>query len=222
MTTDSDRTLNVLFLAIGARTRPSSRFRVHSWIPFLEQEGVRCKLIEFWPHLRSWSFVPRRLAPIGRWARNRLSGKRAQRELIAQADWADVVVVQEALISRRTAAALKRIGKPVIFDFSDPVHLTRFGGLESLIHRFVLRPRFERLIDVSSAIIVENDLLTGLATSRHKDAYVIRGPIDTSVFRPKDKGINDELVIGWTGSPGTFGYLEPILPGLRSQAFVQS
>jgi|GEM_PF-5205066 len=201
--------VNILFIPIGEQHRASSRFRVWQMIPHLEKEGFNCKAITYIKNVGGKGIL-------GTIKRNLTSRFVVEKEIRAQLKWADVIVIQEALLSHSLLKLIKKSNKKVVFDFSDPIHLMHLDKGLSLIHRvlffLIQRPKFLRTLQISESTIVENDSLAEITQKSECNNYIMRGPIDCENFLPlADKNTN-EVVLGWTGSPSTFGFIKPLLP----------
>lgn len=208
-------TKKLLYISIGEINRASSRFRVFWWKDLLETKGYSIKILPFFKKLSNP--LP---SPLDIIQRRYIIQFEFYRKLKERIDWADVIIVQEALIAQKWIDYIKEKDKKLIFDFSDPVHLNhhisgRFSSLKQWEYKNIILPRFFHTINNSEVIIVENDNLLSLAKDEVEKS-VMRGPINTSYFKPADK-VNDNKVIniGWTGSPGTLKYIEPIFPALE-------
>lgn len=205
----------LLYISMGEINRASSRFRVFWWKDLLETKGYSIEILPFFKNLTNP--LPRPLDII---QRRYLIQFELYKKLKEKIDWADVIIIQEALIAKKWVDYIKKNNKKLIFDFSDPVHLNHHiaGGLSSVKkweYKNITLPRFQHTIYNSDVIIVENDNLLSLADARTKKS-VMRGPINVNYFKPIRKSSNDtEVNIGWTGSPGTLKYLKPIFPALE-------
>lgn len=209
--------MNVLFMAIGDAERASSRLRVHAWEPYLRTAGHDVRIIETYRRL-GVARAPR--SPFLRRVEQSASAMLARRKLASSIGWADAIVLQEVLPPIKLIDRIKRQGKTLIFDFSDPIHLPAHNGLlakaEYALRR---RPRFRRIVTAADTVFVENDAIpraAGLAADR---VIVMRGPVDTSLYSPAPtRRASNTIRIGWTGSPTTFSYLKELLPILIDEA----
>lgn len=203
---------HVLFVAYGDETRASSRLRVYNWIPYLAANGAECRVIPY--------FVARReRGVIERWtgvARRRLRiCFHVYRRILEEAQWADLVVIQEALLPKFLLRRLRKSVHRMVYDFSDPVHMSAPADsqLGSIMHKAFAGPRFRSTLKLADEAIVENTVLGDLAESLRCPTRVLPGPIDVQRFRPRsDRHLGDMLTIGWLGTNGTYSQLEPLLP----------
>jgi glycosyltransferase involved in cell wall biosynthesis len=194
--------VTVFLLAIGARDRASSRLRVWDHLEWLKQRPGIVLHDSLTPPVAVASmagFVAWVLTHLPRW--------------ISWFFRSDAVVIQETLLLW-PLLFFKNLGKPrrVVFDFSDPVD--RHGrGFKGALRRFA----FTRMVRLSDVTMVENrrylDSLDGQAP-RLAHFY---GPVDASRYaegRAAGAGARStaRLRIGWTGSPGTYRFIAPLMP----------
>lgn len=206
---------NILFIPIGEVHRASSRFRVWQMEPHLTKAGFECRII---PYIRSAGGA----GILGALTRKLKSSVQVEKEIRQNLEWADVVVIQEALLSKSLLKTIKRLNKQVIFDFSDPLHLMHLDkGLSWLKRTFFYlfqRPKFNLSLKIADYAFVENDSLTAITDQHGCKSVVMRGPIDCDNFIPLNKTNVEEVVLGWTGSNATFGFLKPLFPLLDKLA----
>jgi hypothetical protein len=185
-------------LAIGDRGRASSRLRVWDHVKALEAIAGPAHVDALVP----MALAERRLAL-------------AMRLLIHFPMWcvwflrARHIYFQETLILWPLVALLaKPMNKMVVFDFSDPIDT--FGqGLRGWLRQL----GFNMMVRHATHVIVENriyqnDLL-------RDDVHQVYGPVNAARYaegfrqRPGQREPSP-LRIGWTGSPGTLRFIEPL------------
>jgi glycosyltransferase involved in cell wall biosynthesis len=128
---------------------------------------------------------------------------------------ADGILIQESL-ALWPAMLLKNLGKHrhVLFDFSDPVDRIG-GGLQQRIRARL----FDLMVRRADAVMVENKLYLDHVGGRARQILHFYGPVNASRYlasreRRAAAGAGDALRIGWTGSPGTFHLIAPLLPAI--------
>ncbi len=209
----------LLFVAIGEADRASSRLRVHAWKPILEEAGVTVEVLSYhdvaggqgtgWLRRRSPRLSSALAAP-GLW-----------RRIADRAPEVDWVIFQEVLPPGRLLEQLRRTGTRVGFDFSDPIHLANApeqGMRHRLVHALTAVPRFRRLVGAAEWCLIENDLLEDLVRSLGGAPVIMRGPVDTDMYRPIDRAGRSRPVLGWTGSKMTLPLMRPLLGILEQLA----
>lgn len=189
-------------LAIGDRGRASSRLRVWDHVESLQ---------DFSETVRTDALVPMGLS------RRRLA--LAIRLLIRFPLWcfwflrARTIYIQETLILWPFVALLTGpLNKVIVFDFSDPIDT--FGkGL-----RGRLRQRgFDSMVRNATHVIVENRFYQNELP--RDDVHQVYGPVNTIRYAQGFKQRlgrreTSRLRIGWTGSPGTLKFVEPLFEHL--------
>ncbi len=190
--------MRIFLFAIGARDRASSRLRVWDHLAWLEGEGFKVAADSFAgpgriPKVALLRRVLRRL-PI--WIRQ---------------FWrADVVLIQESLILW-PLVLLAKVGKRrrVIFDFSDPVDRIGVGWRRRLRSRLLAL-----IVKRADIVIVENRSYLSRFSSQSTKMRHFFGPVNASRYAAsrKVKQAEGKVRIGWTGSPSTLPFIEPLLP----------
>ncbi len=196
----------LFILAIGDRQRASSRLRVWDHLDFLaDVEGP----------LHFDCVVPTALA--------RHKGRLFLRLVLRLPLWAlwfaraRVVYIQETLILWPLISFAALLGsKRVIFDFSDPVDAIGSG--------WRLRIRllaFDMMVRSAKAVLVENRYYQRKLSDRNvSQAY---GPVDVGRYQKSrtesaSRGLSSRLRVGWTGSPSTLRFIEPLFAPLDALA----
>jgi glycosyltransferase involved in cell wall biosynthesis len=215
MSPNLGKKLRVLFVSIGDINRASSRFRVYWWIPYLERKGIDCRII---PLFRSTPAGIKGPKLLGALYRRMAILFNIYPRIAEQSRWANLVIIQEALLPVLLLNRIRSSGARIIFDFSDPVHFIdnpHYPSPYRLLNRIYIPRRFQTTLELSECAIVENDVLLDIVQRYGCLGIVMKGPINTEFFKPRIANHARSYVnIGWTGSPRTFSYLDPILPVL--------
>lgn len=202
----------LLFVSIGDIYRASSRFRAYWWAGHLAQRGYDCRVIPYYHTLPG----EQRFAAL---RRRQLIWQQVYGEIAEGIAWADVIVLQEVLLPLWLLKQIRDSGKRLIFDFSDPIHLTNeaeTSKIGRLLHTYQALPRFRATLQAADHVLVENESLVALAEQYGCQVGVMRGPINTDFFKPRSQSPDrNSINIGWTGSPKTFHHLAPIVPVLE-------
>ncbi|WP_149536332.1 glycosyltransferase family 4 protein [Siccirubricoccus phaeus] len=211
--------LSVLFIAAHPVEGPSTRFRIHQYLPALAQAGIRAELRPF----LSSRFAPLAYRP-GLAPKLGITALGALGRLgdLVRASRADLVyVLREAFpvgpeIFERAMAALS--GR-LAFDFDDAIWERSFN-IDNPIDRLRDFERPARLIARANRTVVGSDYLAAYAR-RHAPAervVLIPTVVDTESFRPAPRPPDGRLVVGWIGTPRNTAYLRAIWPGLAEAA----
>lgn len=199
--------MRVFILAVGDRRRASSRLRVWDHVDWLRAQGHRVKCDYVMPP-----------------GVQRITVGALWRFLVRWPQWlwhfltADRVLVQETLLLA-PVLWMKNGGKPrrVVFDFSDPVD-TIGSGVRNRLQRI----GFAAMTGGADHVIVENAAYLADLGKRGISASQFYGPVDVDRYQiaAREQPARDRNVvrIGWTGSPGTLAFIEPLFPILDSLA----
>ena len=104
------------------------------------------------------------------------------------------------------------VGKPIVYDIDDAIFHMYGGEAASPLVRRLLNRKLEPLLRTASACCCGNAYLQKYAARFCSDSIVVPTVVDTEIYKPRQTGTNDPLVIGWIGSPSTWCNVEPILP----------
>jgi glycosyltransferase involved in cell wall biosynthesis len=168
--------------------KPSYRFRVGQFLPFLERHGVAC--------------APLVIPPAGL-ARLRLFlGLRGY----------DAVFLQKKMLGPFDRAILSRAARRIVYDVDDAVMFGEHSG-EGAPRGSRMR-RFRAMARMSDLVLAGNDMLRGEAAAHAARVFCFPTVVDTDRYRPEARETRTPPVIGWSGSRSTNGYLNAVLPAL--------
>ncbi len=168
--------------------RPSYRFRVGQFIPFLERHGVVC--------------VPLAIPPAGPARVRQFLGLRGF----------DAVFVQKRLLGLLDRAILSRAARRLVYDVDDAV-MFREGDRSDAPRGSRMR-RFRAMAAMSDLVLAGNDTLRRAAAAHAGRVFCFPTVVDTDRYRPEPRPPHAPPVIGWSGSRGTNDYLNAVLPAL--------
>lgn len=221
--------MNVLALVSGSIESPSPRFRVVQLVPHLESSGITVTIRPFidnvtFRHLTDRGATPRAMLGVVHGAVRRVGD-------VVRARRADVILVerQAMFIGPPVIEMLStEIGRcPLVLDLDDPMwmaaHPLWVGSESSMLDRFKAALRWPskigKLIDHASVVTCGNRIIADYVTARGSTAVLLPPAVETATFRPRQPpDTGRPLVVGWIGSPGTYAYLEPLLPTLAEVA----
>ena len=130
----------------------------------------------------------------------------------------DIIFIQEPIIPFGLEKVLKIVNKNIIFQFSDAIFLDKQAGdkfFEGLRLR-ALSKYWRRIAIVAKCCLADNDYTKAAVLKFCPNVDKITGPVDTERYRPREqKKKEDNVVIGWIGSPFTAKYLYEIENALR-------
>lgn len=198
----------VLVVAYGGEAHPSTRLRILQYLPDLEEVGFCFERL----------FVPQ--AP----------GRQPIGGLAEKLDWADVVFVQRVL-TKDLLRALRRAGRPVIFDIDDALHVIRQSQYPQAVvprgtadrarnlYRAVVRgSRFhssrkrllDEMLEIAASTIVGNQWLfdeLGLSEGR---AVILPTSVWLDGVPTKRHEPHCPVVVGWIGVRSNLYHLDAL------------
>lgn len=217
----------VLFLTAYPEEDASCRYRVHQFVPFLEQAGYECTVS---------SFASEKLFALLR-TRGHLSTKAievlwssARRlAMLRHLDLYDIVVIHreafplfapviEKVVLRRAKRSRRRTR--VMFSFDDAIYAGH-GDVSSLSHPRLYRWKhgrgYDDVIRGCHHVIAGNRILAEYAGRLNPSVTVIPTVVDCNQYRPpaSDQNQQGQVTIGWMGSPTTAPYLGIVESALR-------
>ncbi len=212
--------MRVLFLLPYSEEAASCRYRIHQYLPYLERNGVV-------PELRE--LVDPALFRIlyGKGHKLERALRFARRSLTRLSDLRDAKDYDVLFIHRECfpfgppvlERFLKRLGKPIVYDFDDAIYLPTN---DSVLHALLRNPsKTNHIIRLADEVIVSTDHLKGFCDAYNTNVTVIPTSVDVGVFaaRSYDAGkpptSAHPLRLGWIGSHSTAFYLERLGPVLR-------
>jgi glycosyltransferase involved in cell wall biosynthesis len=215
----SKRETKVLFLfPYPHGTAASQRFRFEQYLGFLAAEGISYRLVSFldadtWKILYKPGHGQAKLAGILRGFGRRL-------KLLARVPAYDFVFVH------REAAPLgppvlewiiaKVLRKKIIFDFDDAIWLANTSAHNRVAARLKWHHKTASICRWSHRVSAGNRYLADYAGQFNAHVTVNPTTIDTVGLHNQLKHqATPEVVIGWTGTHSTIGYLAPLVPVLR-------
>jgi glycosyltransferase involved in cell wall biosynthesis len=206
--------MKVIFFLPHSKQAAGARYRVHQFLPALTAAGVSCDVREFvtpelYRHLYRKGHALEKGYQIFRQTLHRRQDLRDARD-------ADVIFVYRECYPFGPPfieSMLRRLGKPIVYDFDDAIFLPEPTKLRDLLRNPAKTARIAQLAD---CVIVSNEHLRGFASAYNQQVEVIPTCVDTDVFAPpRQRQSGQRLRLGWIGSHSTAKYLEQLRPVLR-------
>jgi len=191
---------------------PSSRYRVEQYIPYLEANGVKCRVRpfvfpRFYKILYKKGFFLRKIAYFIFSTFVRLCD-------IPAALCSDVVFIHlEAypLGPPLLEYFLAFCGKKIVYDLDDAIYLGKTSPSNMLLRYLKCPGKIPAIIRLSRHVITCNHYLAEYVSGFNRNVTVIHTGLDTDKFRPYPASRSGErLVLGWIGSHSTAVYLEAL------------
>ena len=166
--------------------KPSYRFRVQQYIPFLRKNGVICDSI----------IVPDPI--LGRWS------------LFSNLSDYDIVFLQKKLLRWLDRRILCSAARHLVYDFDDAIMYKELGLKSKLCRK--RRRRLRATLKISDIVLAGNDFLCRWAANYCHRAICFYTAVDTERYSPGPHNDHETVVIGWSGSRSTNPYLNMVLP----------
>lgn len=188
----------------------STRQRILQYAPNLAAEGLA---LDLQPLLGSAHLDRLHAGRSRNWAGIATACLRRVGTLLAARRHA-ALIVQRELFPWLPAERLAALGpRPLIVDYDDAVFHLYDGstGRAPGILRDKLAPLFRR----ADLAICGNDYLAEYARQHCRRVEIVPTTVNTRLLRPTSGEGDGPPVVGWIGSPSTWGYMAPVLPVLR-------
>ncbi len=114
-------------------------------------------------------------------------------------------------------AILFMLGRPVIFDFDDAIFISKTSKVNRIVG-FAKWPSKVRFITRNSrTVTVCNSYLVDWVKQYNEHAVLLPTTIDLNYHKPKNKSplATRRIVVGWTGTHSTMGYLNLVREALK-------
>lgn len=194
----------ILMLTDGNIDNASSRIRAIQYIPYLQKNDYKVKLIPripkksavmlwrffFFPLLKRWFSLKRLIA-------------------LKYFHW-DLVFIQRSFLSEDLLVSLKSRKIPVLFDFDDAIYLHARKPKN--------REKTALMVRYADRVIVSTDFLKAFCQQQGKEAFIIPSPVETNRIRPTDRAVHELVTIGWMGSAWTTDFLKIVEKPLQDLA----
>jgi glycosyltransferase involved in cell wall biosynthesis len=178
--------VKVLFLIQGWDVA-ASRYRVLQYLPYLERNKVKRKVITYPQDMRGYVKLYREVKDY------------------------DVIFLQRKRINPPFLQVLRWRAKGIVYDFDDAV-MYRNSTAPSPYSR-TRHKRFARIIKAADYVIAGNNFLRDQAARYTEQVIVLPTAIDRERYLAKDYAKRkDKVTIGWIGDHGSIHYLAKMRP----------
>lgn len=218
----------ILFLTAYPEEDASCRYRVHQFVPYLEQAGYQCTVAPFasqklFRSLRARGGLATKAGEVLRRSARRFSTLRdidsydivvIHREAFPFfAPWVENLVLRQAKRSRRRTR--------VIFSFDDAIYAGH-EEVSTLSHPLLYRWKhgrgYDEVIRSADHVIAGNRILAQYASRLNASTTVIPTVVDCNKYQARTSIPDAPVRIGWMGSRTTAPYFRMIEPALREIA----
>lgn len=218
----------ILFLTAYPEEDASCRYRVHQFLPYLEQAGYECSVAPFasknlFRLLKTRRGLAMKASEVLRCSARRFS---TLRDVCSY----DIVVIHreafpffaplvENLVLRRAKRSRRRTR--VIFSFDDAIYAGH-ENVSTLSHPLLYRWKhgrgYDEVIRRADHVIAGNRILAQYASRLNASTSVIPTVVNCSTYQARTSIADSPVTIGWMGSRTTAPYLRIIEPALREIA----
>lgn len=206
---------------------PSVRPRVLAYRPALAAAGVDLVLAPFLSPRGFAGFYRTGLWPKTRKAFLGAFGYLKRMRAILASRRADAVLIHREIVprgNRRAVRALRRRGLPIAYDLDDAIWLSPrdYVGTGEMSRRRMTRVKdpteVDDLIRAADLVLAGNGTIAAHARGLGSVARVQPTPVDTDVFRPRERPARPRPLLGWIGSPTAAYCVREIVPALARAA----
>lgn len=197
---------------------PGQRFRFEQYLPYLEQNGFEFQLSNIVKEEEDsilygkGKFFQKVILAAKAWLRRYKDVRRAEQFDI-------IFIFREAFFtgSSRFERLFAKSRAKVIFDFDDAIWLPNVSIHNRKLKKLKNPNKTNKLLSYADMIFAGNQYLADYASNFNSVIKVIPTTIDTSYHLPRtvEKGPEEPIVIGWTGSHTTLRYLDLVKAALQ-------
>lgn len=208
-----NKEISILFVPFGTMRVAATRYRVYQYLPYLKQCNVRYKVFSIisdsttkqmissptFGKLRKWIYYLQVVLE---------KTMRFWPVLVLAAKY-DIVFVQRTSFPFNLEKLLQKVNENIIFDLDDAIFMsdTKERGMVNRIKEYTKSTEVANILKLSKCAIVENEYIKAYCRRYCQKVFLIPGPIDTNRNFVKERQKNEEVIIGWIGSPSTSIYL---------------
>jgi glycosyltransferase involved in cell wall biosynthesis len=207
--------MKVLFLPKYSRRGASSRQRIYQYLPYLENNGIKCYTSPFFSDeylIRKYRDNNYSISDILWSYLNRLRS-------IIKAGGYDILYIQGELYPYLPSLFEKHIkfGRSInyIVDYDDAIY-HRYDRNSSWLIRNVFGEKIKRVMSYASLVIAGNSYIADYAMKFNNNIAIVPTVVDTHKYTIEQNNNSNELVVGWIGSPTTSKYIKLIEPALMT------
>jgi len=201
--------MKILFLTQTTQKGPASRYRVYQYIDYLRENDIQCDISSALPD-SCYEFFYQNTNIFKKILLLPLIFVRRIRDLFRVNNYECVFIQRDILpqLFPIFETLIYKLNKNIIFDFDDAIFLIPPQRNKAF---YFLRDNqaIQKIISLSSQIIVGNDYLKQYALKFNKQVELIPTAIDTKKWIKADKETQDKrkIIIGWIGTRHNLFYL---------------
>lgn len=203
--------MKVLFIEPYPIEGPSSRYRVEQYIPYFENNRIKCAVRPFvssgfYKILYKKGFYLQKILFF-------LQSVLKRSFDIFTALRSDIIFIHLEAFPFGPPLfewILSKSGKKIIYDFDDAVYMGATSPANRFLKHLKCSYKVRWIIKMSRHVITGNAFLADYARKYNKNVTIIYTSVDTEKFTPKSHDNKDDITIGWIGSHSATPYLESL------------
>lgn len=210
--------MKVLFLPRYPYQGASSRYRVYQYLPALEQQGIKATTSPFMSEaLYQLSLKPNNT--IKKIILTLFATIKRLAILIFYKQY-DIIYLQRELFPFGPPIIerlLKKLGCTIVFDYDDALFIHKDSGNSKLASHLRQADKTFELFIIANQVFAGNNYLRDIALKTGADAITFEVAEDTQRIKKRPSQNNEQdIIIGWLGSPSTAKYLKLIQKPLQN------
>jgi len=198
--------MRILCLTKYTERGPSSRYRLHQFLPFLDARGIQADI----QPLHDDGYLDRLFRGDGAGGLYLARRFATRMATLLRARRYDLVFIQKEVfpwLPGFVESVLYRSGVPMVLDMDDAIYLP-------YEHRGMLSGKFPHLISRCAMVLAGNRYLQDYALQFNPRSVLFPTVVDATRISPGAPRTDEEPVVGWIGSPATVGELQRLGPVL--------
>lgn len=216
--------ITILFVPSGTSRIAATRYRIYQYLPYLEKHNIKYRVFSIISDATTKEMI---YSPVFKGPRKIIYYLRVVLDKIIRllpvlflARKYKIIFLQRATLPFGLERILAKINPNIVFDIDDAIFMSdkEEVGLIARIKGYTKSKEVASILKVSRLAIVENEYIRDYVKKYCSNNILIPGPIDTERFFLKEKSAQEEVVIGWIGSPSTAVYLDMLKDVFRMLA----
>lgn len=203
--------MRALFIEPYPTEGPSSRYRVEQYVPYLEEEGIRCIVRPFMSS-GFYKIIYKKGFYLQKILFFLQSSVRRFFDLFTAVNCDIIFIHLEAFPFGPPLFEwiVYLLGKKIIYDLDDAIYMGITSPNNAFLKYLKYSSKVKEIVKISKHIITCNAYLADYAGRDNKNVTVIHTSVDTEKFVPCRKDGTNGITIGWIGSHSTTRYLEEL------------
>ncbi len=180
--------MNILVITSRDLEKGSTKYRIAQYTDYLDRQGVHCEFV--------------RRKEIGSSLMNNIGEF-------------DLVFNQKCLMNLSVSRKIFSDSRKTIFDFDDAIY-TRPGKPRSFITTLRVKKRLHMWLQRADYVTTSSQYLADYARQYSSSVVVVPMGIDMEIWKPLENKPEEQITIGWAGSPGNIPNVERLEPVLSA------